>query len=126
MIPGELTLVLGLIVTGSQEAEHILLIKIEPCLILRLDGRRVSRETKSRLVSSLLVDIFFLDEFMEVCLDLFFSDDVEGLLIGEFFGFHVVLIVDVEDVLERGLLPGGPVLLIDVHNLRQAVGVGNG
>lgn len=112
--------------TGSQEAEHILLIKIEPCLILRLDGRRVSRETKSRLVSSLLVDIFFLDEFMEVCLDLFFSDDVEGLLIGEFFGFHVVLIVDVEDVLERGLLPGGPVLLIDVHNLRQAVGVGNG
>lgn len=61
---------------------------------------------------------------MEICLDFFPAYNIERLLIGDFGSFHLIWVIDVEDVLERQLLSCSFILLILIKDFRKFVGRG--
>ncbi len=62
---------------------------------------------------------------MQISFDFLFADDVERLLISEFIGFHLVLGLSIENIVERGVFARSFVFLVDVEDLWQFIGVGN-
>ena len=53
---------------------------------------------------------------MQICFDLFSAHDIERLFISQLLGLHMILVIDVKDILEERLFPRSSIFLINIDD----------